>query len=369
MNMADDQPVQQQTGQRDEPTAAPADDQELNDRRATILRQVVDAHVATAQPVGSQQIATSGGLHVSPATIRNEMSALERDGFLTHPHTSAGRVPTDKGYRYIVDHPGAATGLALPEVERVQDFFDRAHGELERLLADTSRLLSDLTAQAAVVVAPEPASATVRSVQVVDLGPGSALVVSVLSNGMVEKGAVDLDPAAGPQHLAAATAHLSGQLVGRTLAQLAKADVIRTGDQVIDALCDSAITALVVGSAAPSTDPGTLHVAGAARVARSFEAVETVRNVLTALEEHYVVVSLLRDAVSRSASVSIGAERGADGAFQQLVGCSIVAAPYLVDGRVVGRIGILGPTRMNYPQAMAAVAAVSERLSSRLSDG
>ncbi len=348
---------------------AAGDGEELNERRAAILRRVVDTHVASAQPVGSQQLAGSGGLNVSPATIRNDMSALERDGFLTHPHTSAGRVPTDKGYRYVVDHPGSRPSLARPDVERVQDFFERAHGELERLLVDTSRLLSDLTAQAAVVVAPEPATATVRSIQVVDVASGAALVVAVLSNGMVEKAAFDLDPDVTPSQLAAVTAHLSSQLIGRSLDQVGTAEMLRTGDASIDAVCETARRALVDDVTAPAPEAGLLHVAGAARVAQAFDAVDTVRNVLTALEEQYVVMSLLRDAVSRSASVSIGAEHGSDTVFQQLVGCSIVAAPYLVDGRVVGRIGVLGPTRMNYPQAMAAVAAVSERLSNRLSDG
>lgn len=352
-----------------DPDRDPSDSEALNERRAAVLRHVVDAHVATAQPVGSQQIAGRAGLHVSPATIRNELSALERDGFLTHPHTSAGRVPTDKGYRYIVDHPGTPPSLARAEVERVSDFFDRAHGELERLLADTSRLLSDLTAHAAVVVAPEPAMATIRSIQVVDLAPGSALVVAVLSNGMVEKASFEPDAGAGAAHLAAATAHLSARLVGRPLDQVGATELLRTGDPLVDAVCTRAREALADDVAAPVAEPGLLHVAGASRVAQAFDAVDTVRRVLNALEEHYVVISLLRDAVGRSASVSIGAEHGSDGAFQQLVGCSIVAAPYLVDGRVVGRIGVLGPTRMNYPQAMAAVAAVGERLSNRLSDG
>jgi heat-inducible transcriptional repressor len=345
----------------------------LNDRKSTILRHVVETHVATAQPVGSAQLAGAKELLVSPATIRNEMSALEREGYLTHPHTSAGRVPTDKGYRYVVDHPGSSPGLGETEIERVSDFFDRTHGELERLLSDTSRLLSDLTAYAA-VVAPEVDMATIRSLQIVDLGPGSALVVAVLSNGRVDKAPLELADSVTAHDLAIATSHLTNMVVGRTVATIAKGlQLPRLGQPVVDSLCDAALAALHQGDhtadhVAPSTGAG-LHVAGAARVAQAFDAVETVRSVLTALEEQYVVVSLLREAAGRSASVSIGAEHGADDAFQQLVGCSIVAAPYLVDGRVVGRIGVLGPTRMNYPQAMAAVAAVSRRLSERLTDG
>src|SRR5437016_5279362 len=126
----------------------------LDDRKAAILRAVVEQYIETAQPVGSAHVARGSALGVSPATVRNEMAILERDGYLAHPHTSAGRIPTDKGYRFFVDQLTEPGSLAAPQRHLVRDFFAHAHGELEQMLHDTSTLLSRLTDYAAVVLAP-----------------------------------------------------------------------------------------------------------------------------------------------------------------------------------------------------------------------
>src|SRR5437763_8111261 len=123
---------------------------ELDERKAAILRAIVEEHISTAQPVGSQTIARSRGLGVSSATVRNEMAVLEREGYLVQPHTSAGRIPTDKGYRFFVDPLAPPGKLGATQRQQVQDFFARTHGELEQMLHDTSRLLSQLTDYAAV---------------------------------------------------------------------------------------------------------------------------------------------------------------------------------------------------------------------------
>src|ERR1700735_1543221 len=128
----------------------------LDDRKTTILKEVVAEHIETGQPVGSSHVVRDGSIDVSPATVRADMSALEREGYLTHPHTSAGRVPTDLGYRYFVDHLERGAVLDPVREEQVAAFFASTHGELERLLRDTSQLLSDLTEHTAVVVGPSP---------------------------------------------------------------------------------------------------------------------------------------------------------------------------------------------------------------------
>src|SRR5688572_4914409 len=136
----------------------------LDDRKAEILRAVVEEYIDTAQPVGSSRIVQRGRLNVSAATVRNELSALERDGYLAQPHTSAGRVPTEKGYRFFVDAITPDGRLQPAERQAVVQFFDRTHGAIEHMLAETSRLLSDLTTYAAVVISPPHEAATVRSV-------------------------------------------------------------------------------------------------------------------------------------------------------------------------------------------------------------
>jgi heat-inducible transcriptional repressor len=330
----------------------------LDDRKAAVLRAVVREYIETAQPVGSAHVARTTNLGVSSATLRNEMATLEREGYLIQPHTSAGRVPTDKGYRFFVDQLTGPGALPAPQRQQVRDFFARAHGELEQMLHDTSSLLSGLTSYAALVLAPASERATVRSVQVVGLTDRLAMAVAVLSNGTVEKVMIELDADLGDERLAAASTHLSAHLDGASLAEANP--VPATGDRRLDRLVDAVLDAF--GRPA-DRDHDHVYVGGASRMAASFEAVDTVRQVLAILEQQYVVVGLLREVLDNEGdqpglSVSIGTELG----VQHLAECSIVVAPYEIEGEALGTVGVLGPTRMNYPQAMAAVAIVSERL-------
>jgi heat-inducible transcriptional repressor len=334
----------------------------LDDRKAAILQAVVQEYIETAQPVGSNRVARQHGLNVSPATVRNEMSVLEREGYLAQPHTSAGRIPTDKGYRFFVDQLTEVGALPSVKRQQVKAFFAHAHGELEQMLLDTSRLLSSLTDCAAVVVGPHhEGSAVVRSVHLVDLGGRAAVAVVVFNNGAVEKHMIELDADDGSEMVAAASAHLNAHLVDRTLAA---ADVIpASGEKRLDRLTRAVVAAI---AAVESNNEGEhVFVGGASRMASAFDAVDTVRSVLSTLEQQYVIVTLLREVLDGSLTVSIGAELG----LEQLAECALVVAPYAIEGETAGTIGVLGPTRMNYPDAMAAVAVVSRRLGSRLSEG
>jgi heat-inducible transcriptional repressor len=334
----------------------------LDARKSAILRKVVTEHIETAQPVGSSHVVRDPAIDVSPATVRSDMAALERDGYLTHPHTSAGRIPTDKGYRFFVDHLTDAPLLDPARHEQVSDFFDRAHGELERMLRDTSRLLSSLTDHAAVVVAPAHEVLVVRSSLLTRLGPRVVLHVVVLSNGGVEKHAVDIDEGTSDEDVSSANGVLAGHLVGRTLGtvELPGPSGHEDVDDIVLGCCEA-----LSGTTRPMPTADEVYVGGAARMAQQFSAVDQVREVLSILEQSFVVVSLLQDVLSAGQSVSIGAENR----VESLAECSLVVAPYEVDSEVVGTIGILGPTRMNYPQALAAVAVVSQRLGRQLSSG
>jgi heat-inducible transcriptional repressor len=331
----------------------------LDERKAAILRAVVEEYIDTAQPVGSGHVATAPGVDVSSATVRNEMATLEADGYLRQPHTSAGRVPTEKGYRFFVDHLRQPR-LQARSADEVRDFFARAHGEVEQMLSQTSRLLSNLTNLTSVVVSPVAAEAVLRSVQLVALSASAAVVVAVFSDGSVEKHTIDLPDGVRDERVAAAGAHLAAYLSGTS--RHAAPRVPPTGDSPTDALVTRAIDAL---AGTPAEDPEHVYVGGAARMAQAFDAIETVREVLGILEQQFVVVSLLRDVIDRGLHVAIGSETG----VAPLAECALVVAPYDIEGERVGTIGVLGPTRMNYPQALAAVAVVSHRLSDRLTEG
>ncbi len=328
----------------------------LDDRKMAILRAVVETYIETAEPVGSTAVGDVTDLEVSSATIRNELASLDQQGYLTQPHTSAGRVPTDKAYRAFVD------GLDEPnldrnENQRVADFFDHAHGEIEEMLGRTSKLLSEMTGVTSVVVAPDKDEATVRSVQLVQLAASVVLAVMVLSDGTVEKCTIEAVDEADEVSIAIANGHLSAAMVGRSIGD--EATPQPSGNATADRLVESARAVLTA-----QETTGDVYVGGRSSVP-TFAAAETMREVLSLLETQLVVVTLLRDVIGRGMSVAIGEETGVD----PLADCSLVVAPYSAEGNQTGTIGLLGPTRMNYPHAMAAVAVVSKSLGKRLSEG
>jgi len=334
----------------------------MDDRKATILKALIEEYVETGQPVGSTTVARGAALGVSSATIRNEMAILEREGYVTHPHTSAGRVPTDKGYRHFVDHLARQKELQPASRQAVTSFFATAHHALEDMLHETSLLLSRITAHAAVVIGPQPDIARIRSVQLVRLHETSMLVVAVLSNGHVERQFIELAAEVDEGRIGAATAVLDSQLRDASFADL---PALRpTGDPDTDRLVGQARDALADRATGRATEP--VYVGGVSRIAAdldAFTAGETVGRLLEVLEHQYLVVSLVRDLIDQGVTVRIGAENQ----LEDLRECSVVLARFDVEGRPGGSVGVLGPTRMNYPQAMAAVAAVSRRLGEHLS--
>jgi heat-inducible transcriptional repressor len=333
----------------------------LDVRKSAILNAVVTEYIGSAQPVGSQHVMDAPGVSVSSATIRADMAALERDGYLAQPHTSAGRIPTDKGYRFFVDHLGGPGALDPVGRQQVRQFFDHAHGEIEMMLEKTSGLLADLTDCTAMVVGPSHELATLRSVQLVGLGPRLALLVVVLADGAVQKQSIDLAEDVDEGRLADAARYLAAHSLGRALSQI-DATLVTTGDPATDAVVSVGVDALRHLGSAEAGDQ--LFVGGSSHMAAAFDAVDTVRSVLTILEQQLVVVTLLRDVLDRGLSVAIGTEHG----VEPLASCAVVVMPVSVDGVVTGTIGLLGPTRMNYPQALAAAQVVGNRLGQRLSE-
>lgn len=331
----------------------------LPPRKEEILRAVVECYIAGASPVGSGTVCESQDFGVSPATIRKEMLSLEQSGYLHQPHTSSGRVPTEAGYRYFVDALMEPYSLGPVEGRQISEFFEHAHGELGSVLTSLSSLLADVTRCAAVVVGPRADSAVVRSVQLVEISSHVLLVVAVLSTGAVEQPALELDVAPDRGDVEHAADVLARALVGRPV----DAEVPVEGLPVaVGRLVASAADALSGGVGGLAEH---LFVGGHATVVRSFGAVDTAQRILGLLERHYAVVSLLRDIVDRGMRVAIGGETG----LVPLSECSVVVSPYLVEGRRAGSIAVLGPTHLNYPQAMATVAVTSRQLGQMLSSG
>jgi len=341
---------------------------ELDERKAAILRAIVEQYVETAQPVGSQTVTQTTGVGVSAATVRNEMSVLEREGYIAQPHTSAGRVPTDRGYRYYVDQLAGAAQLPSAERRRIAEFFTSATMTMDELLSQTSQLLARVTAHAAVIVGPESQAVVVRAAHLVQLQTRVVLVVVVLSNGSVEKQVLHLDDDVDDDDIAAASARLTQLLEGHRLVELATAaatdprpDARRPN--AADSLVRAATEVLRAHVAQHQNEP--LWVGGASRLAAEHDAFVTTSTarLLELLEQHVVLATMLRELLGPGLTVRIGAENER----ADLLECSLVLAPYLVEGEVAGTVGVLGPTRMDYRKAQAAVATISQQLGRQLS--
>jgi len=335
---------------------------ELDERKASVLRAIVEEYVETAQPVGSQTVARSRGLGVSSATIRNDMTVLEREGFIAQPHTSAGRIPTDQGYRYFVDHFTQQGPLPPQQHRAVADFFESSHRALEDLLHETSQLLARLSRHAAVVVGPQPDSAVVRGVHLVRLHERSALVVVVLSNGAIERHVLPIAEAVDNERLATVARAIEPGLLGRAWGTVP--EVAPSGDPAVDTVVSDALAALATLATPEHREP--LYVGGVSRLAAEQEAFSTAQSaarLLELLEHQVVVVSVVHELLQAGLTVRIGSEHQ----LEELRECALVLAPYEVEGQAAGVVGVLGPTRMDYRHALAAVTAVSQQLGKHLS--
>jgi heat-inducible transcriptional repressor len=331
------------------------------DRRLAVLRAIVEDYVHTREPVGSKALVERHSLGVSPATIRNDMAALEDEGYIAQPHTSAGRVPTDKGYRLFVDRLTTVKPLSPPERRAIQTLLDGAV-DLDDVVDRTVRLLAQLTRQVAVVQYPSLSRSTVRHIELVPVGAGRLLVVLITNTGRVEQRLVDVRADPAEAVLGELRGRLNTATSGRGLADVSGAvaglvEGFAPGDQslvrtVIEALEDSL----------DIEREERIVLAGTANLARSGpDFVQSIGPVLEALEEHVVLLRLLTDMAEGAEGV--GVLIGSETAHAGLQEASVIASGYGSQGEVVARLGVLGPTRMDYPTTMAAVRAVARYVS------
>jgi heat-inducible transcriptional repressor len=337
----------------------------VEERSAMILRAVVDDFVRYAEPVGSKRLTDGYKLGVSPATVRNEMSRLEEEGYLAHPHTSAGRIPTDKGYRFYVDTLARIGPLARAQEETIAQFF-QGSADLEETLRRTSLLLSGLTHLAAMVVAPRVDRSRLRHLELVGLGPRLVLLVLIFDTGRVEKILLELHDPAAQIDLEAVRTVLNNQAAGKRfdLAEKAVAKLATDGPEEFRGLFKAVSGALT--QARERVPVERVYVGGAAHMAEEgcFEGFRAVQRVFEVLEQHVILLRMLQDAMARGGvAVTIGSENTVEG----MDSCSVVSMSYDVGG-AVGGLGVLGPTRMDYRVAMAAVQAVSRHLADALAN-
>ena len=327
----------------------------LSERRLEVLRAIVQDYVGTEEPVGSKALTERHQLGVSPATVRNDMAALEEDGYIAQPHTSAGRIPTDKGYRLFVDKLADIKPMTAPERRAIQNFLDGAV-DLDDVVARTVRLLAQLTRQVAIVQYPSLTRSTVRHVELLSMAPARLMLVLITDTGRVEQRMVDCPAPFGESSLADLRARLNSRVTGRRFADVPQlvqdlpeafeADDRGTVQTVLSVLMETLVEEteerLMIGGTANLT-----------RFAHDFPL--TIRPVLEALEEQVVLLKLLGESTDSGMTVRIGHENAHEG----LNSTSVVSVGYGSGGEAVAKLGVVGPTRMDYPGTMGAVRAVA----------
>jgi heat-inducible transcriptional repressor len=333
-----------------------------DERRFQVLRAIVADFVATKEPIGSKSLVERHNLGVSSATVRNDMAVLEAEGYIAQPHTSSGRVPTEKGYREFVDRLDDIKPMSAPERRAIQSFLESGV-DLDDVLRRAVRLLAQLTRQVAIVQYPTLSTSTVRHLEVIALTPARLLMVVITDTGRVDQRVVELGDVIDDHQLAqlremlgqaldgkklsaasVAVADLAAQLEGRGGQSKSLSDAVgRSATVLLESLVEHTEERLLLGGTANLTR-NTADFGG------------SLRSILEALEEQVVVLRLLAaQQQAGKVTVRIGHETEAE----QMMGTSVVSTTYGTLDTVYGGMGVLGPTRMDYPGTIASVAAVA----------
>ena len=325
----------------------------LDERKLTVLRAIVEDYVSTTEPVGSKSLVDRHHFDVSPATIRNDMAVLEEQGFIAQPHTSAGRIPTDKGYRLFVDRLSGVKPLSAAERRAIETFLAGAYN-LDDVVMRTVRLLVQLTRQVAVVQYPSLTRSSIKQIELVSLAPQKLLLVLITDTGRVEHSTMDLPEPWDDSSVSHMRAVINACLDGRKLSEAA-AQVATLGEQVpADDRANAGVVFSALLDSLVERHEEKIVFGGAANLA-AHDFSKGLREVLEALEEQVVLMRLLGEADPAILTVRIGAENSVAG----LRSTSVVTAGYGSADQPLAKLGVLGPTRMDYPGTMGAVRAVA----------
>jgi len=336
----------------------------LDERARTLLKTLVEHYIADGQPVGSRALSKYSGLALSPATIRNVMADLEEAGFVASPHTSAGRIPTARGYRLFVDSLLTVQPLEARQMGEMEEALQgRPSGQI---IASASQLLSSLSNFAGVVIAPRRQASRIRQIEFLSLSEKRILLIIVTTDGDVQNRIVTTDKAYSPSELVGAGNYLTQNFAGLDFEQIrhrlsAEIRQLREDIKPLMALALDAGDAAMAENTAPYVISGERNLLDVEELSSNMKR---LRELFDLFEQRSSLIGLL-DISNRAEGVQIfiGGESG----IAPLDECSVVAAPYTVDGRIVGSVGVIGPTRMAYERVIPIVDITARLLSIALS--
>jgi len=336
----------------------------LSDRQRMILAAIVDDYIRSAEPVGSRSISKRSGVTFSPATIRNEMADLEELGLLEQPHTSAGRVPSNKGYRYYVDHLVTPGGVSEDDVRKIRAFFAEKMVHWEDVIGHAATMLSQLTNYTSIVLGPETFNTTLKHFQLVPLNENSAVAIIVTNTGHVEHRTMSIPEGIDMDDLGKVVNLLNEKLSGvpfyRVKSVLHSEIASEMGRYVNH--CEE-ILRVLEQSLEEQKDP-RIFLSGAANMLTQpeFKDVDKAKHILDTLEETANLTQLFQ-----SGAGGIQVRIGTENAMEAINQCSLITATYSINGQSLGTIGILGPTRMEYAKVISLLDYLSKDIAVLLS--
>ncbi len=333
----------------------------LNERAQILLKLLVEQYIADGQPVGSRTLSRQSGLDLSAATIRNVMADLEELGYVASPHTSAGRVPTPRGYRFFVDSLLTVQPLEAAQIERVEDKL--APGNPKQLINSASQVLSELSRFAGVVTLTARVEPSIRQLEFIALSEHRVLLVLITTDGDVQNRIIHLQQMPSPAQLVEAANFFNQHFAGQTLSQMQR----RLRDELHALRKDMQTLMSAVLATGPASAGGDCVITGEGNLLRTQDLtgdLSSLRRLFDAFEQKTGLLQIL-DASSQAQGVQIfiGGESGVNALDE----CSMVTAPYSVNGQVVGTLGVIGPTRMAYERVIPIVDVTARLLSNALS--
>ncbi|HEY5585537.1 MAG TPA: heat-inducible transcriptional repressor HrcA [Ruminiclostridium sp.] len=339
----------------------------LDNRKLRILQAIIDDYIHSAEPVGSRTIAKKHELGLSSATIRNEMADLEDMGFLEQPYTSAGRVPSDKGYRLYVDQLMQIDELSEPDIEKIRKDMDIKINELSQIIRNASVVMSKFTKYTSMAVTPHIKKSVLKAVQVVPIDQGKALVIIVTDSNIVRNSLVRISERITPDYLIQVSNMLNEKLKGFTLEML-KAHVINKETEQLTSLPYDLIKPLLDGieDLIKTIDKPEIYLEGTTNILNfpEFREVQKAKDFLNILDEKNLVSDLLISNLYRNNDIII--QIGSENVREGIKECSLVTASYSVGDHVIGTIGIIGPTRMEYSKVVSSMNYIRNKINQEI---
>jgi len=337
---------------------------ELNKRKLQILQAIIDDYIVSAEPVGSRTIAKKYDMGISSATIRNEMADLEEMGYLEQPHTSAGRVPSDKGYRLYVDRLMKIKKLSITEAKYIKDLYAKKTNQLEQVIIQTSKILSSLTNYTAVVLGPKMDRVLIKHIQLVPIDKRCALLVLITNNGITKDAVISIPEGIDEDYLYRISNMLNHLFKDKSIEDIKLEPLLKIQKDMLqnreffNSIIDALTTSIDVG------DASEIYLGGAANIFNypEYHDIIKAKEFFDLLEQKEFLYKLLVRSEKSGVSVTIGQENQ----YKELQEYSIVTATYSAGGRTLGTLSIIGPTRMEYSKAISVMDFIGKTLSDYL---